>query len=130
MTNDRSGKFLKFALLIPTLLAVIWSVAPSIRAIVGVITAPAIDAPITSANDELSIRRNLQKHFLKFDVYIPLEDIIFAKREQKSLDRTVFLMQKICGEGNMYVWVPLRTRTPIFGESVYDWCWKPTIEEV
>lgn len=130
MINNHSGKFIKFALLIPTLLALIWSVAPSIRAIVGVVTAPTLEAPQASANDELMIRRNLQKHFLKFNVYIPLEDIIFAKREQKSVDRTVFLMQKICGEGTMYVWVPLRTRTPIFGESVYDWCWKPTIEEV
>lgn len=114
----------------PTFCAITWSLLPSFRAAIGVLTAPAISLGSNEAAEELSIRRKLQKHFLKFDVYIPLEDIIVTKKDQKIADRTVFLMQKICGTGMIYVWVPLRMRLPIVGETVYDWCWKPIIEDL
>ena len=35
------------------------------------------------------------------------------------------LMQKACGRGRLYVWIPLKWRIPVLGEKVLEWCWKP-----
>jgi hypothetical protein len=53
-----------------------------------------------------------------------MEDIIFTRTETKKQRRLNFLMQKACGEGRIYIWIPIKFTWPIVGERVFDWCWK------
>lgn len=70
--------------------------------------------------DPVVIQRNTQKHFLKFGVYIPFEDIISANESEPS--EQTLTMQKNCGKGKLYIWVPLRFQFPIIGQRIIEWC--------
>ncbi len=66
-------------------------------------------------------QRFIQRHFLSYGVYIPLEDIVI--RGVTSVEPTIVpLMEQSCGEGQAYVWVPLRFQLPVVGEKVLEWC--------
>jgi hypothetical protein len=66
-------------------------------------------------------QRFIQRHFLSYGVYIPLEDIVI--RGMRSVEPTIVpLMEQSCGEGRAYVWVPLRFQLPAVGEKVLEWC--------
>lgn len=66
-------------------------------------------------------QRFVQRHFLSFGVYIPLEDIII--RGMSAEEPTIVpLTEQSCGEGQTFVWVPLRFQLPVVGEKVFEWC--------
>ncbi len=113
-------------------MAIGWSGYPTLSAVAAVYTTKSIAFADGAENDdsaELRIRRTLQKHFLKYGVYLPVEDIIVVNKKAGLRNRAVFLMQKICGKGRIYVWVPLKMRLPIVGDRVFEWCWKPTVQK-
>lgn len=114
-----------------------WWLAPLWATALYVSTHKAAKAAIASAfllqNQELSSllkkpqtialdgQRLIQRHFLTFGVYIPLEDIVI--RGMSSEEPTIVpLLEQSCGEGQAYVWVPLRFQLPIVGEKVLEWC--------
>ncbi len=71
----------------------------------------------------LEAQRSIQRHFLSFGVYIPLEDIVIRGQATEIEEPTLVpLMEQSCGEGQVYVWVPLRFQLPILGEKVLEWC--------
>jgi hypothetical protein len=77
-----------------------------------------INKPQSIAQDS---QRFIQRHFLSYGVYIPLEDIVV--RGKTSVEPTIVpLMEQSCGEGQAYVWVPLRFQLPVVGEKVLEWC--------
>lgn len=118
-------------------LRVRWWLAPLWATALYVSTHQAAKAAIASAfllqNSELTNllnkpqtlaldgQRFIQRHFLSYGVYIPLEDIVI--RGMTSVEPTLVpLMQQSCGEGRAYVWVPLRFQLPVVGEKVLEWC--------
>jgi hypothetical protein len=122
---------------IPRKLRVRWWLAPLWATALYVSTHQAAKAAIASAfllqNSELTIllnkpqtlaldgQRFIQRHFLSYGVYIPLEDIVI--RGMTSVEPTIVpLMEQSCGEGQAYVWVPLRFQLPVVGEKVLEWC--------
>lgn len=129
----QSGRFLfvrrfvmAIALVLPTVLALGWSVAPAVRAglAAALMNKPALD-DTNGPQLTTALKRKIQKHFLDHTVYIPLEDIVLAHNSDDEKDSLTLLMQKACGRGKLYIWIPLKFRLPIVGEKVFEWCWKP-----
>lgn len=123
--------------LVPRKPRVRWWLAPLWATAFYVSTHQAAKAAIASAlllqNQELTSllkkpqtialdgQRFIQRHFLSYGVYIPLEDIVI--RGMTSVEPTIVpLMEQSCGEGQAYVWVPLRFQLPVVGEKVLEWC--------
>ncbi len=78
----------------------------------------------------LDLRRRVQKHFLGHNVYIPMEDIIATSAQDPSSATLALLMQKACGRGRLYIWIPFKFMLPVAGEKVIEWCWKPQTKDV
>ena len=74
-----------------------------------------------SQSPVLSSKRKIQRHYLDYGIYIPIDDIILDLEEGDQISQSKML-RKVCGEGNAYVWVPLRFRLPLIGEKVFEWC--------
>ncbi|MCX6115959.1 MAG: hypothetical protein NT027_00305, partial [Proteobacteria bacterium] len=75
----------------------------------------------------LEIQRDIQKHSLRYGVYLPLEDIFFTKDFAKVDSEIKKTMVKLCGEVPLAIWVPLLVRFPYFGERSAEWCWSPSL---
>ena len=62
------------------------------------------------------IKASIQRHFSEYRVYIPHEDIHTINE-----DISKQLIKK-CGEGNVYIWVPLEFELYTAGVRVFEWC--------
>lgn len=123
-----------FLLIAPSLAGVGWTVFPTL----GVLAAMAnFSLPgVQALEDEewqepsrtLEIRRAVQKHFRAYSVYIPLEDILTPASDPPGPEDVSLLMQKTCGRGKLYVWLPFKFNLPVIGEKVFEWCWKPQLK--
>lgn len=96
---------------------IIW---PSYRAIKAGIELN-LDANSTVSDGGLSTRRQIQKHFLGYGIYIPIDDII-VKAASLHEQELLSYLSKTCGNKDVFIWVPLRFRFPIVGEKVKEWC--------
>ena len=120
-------------LALPTLAALVWSCFPAILASWAVVSH---DPPTMTKDDWLNpahvleLRRQIQKHFLANRVYIPLDDIVAPSPLGAEPGDALLLMQKACGHGRLYVWIPLKFKVPLTGEKVIEWCWKPLTKDV
>jgi hypothetical protein len=121
------------ALALPTMAAAAWSSYPAALAGWAVISAK----PAPMSKDDwldpahvLELRRQIQKHFLAHRVYIPLDDIVAPPLGDTDPGSALLLMQKACGRGRLYVWIPLKFKVPLTGEKVIEWCWKPQTRDV
>ena len=125
-------RLLLFLLLIaPTGAALAWAAWPAVMAMAGVMAQEPLklaDADLVDATHVFTTKRAIQKHLLSFATYVPLEDIVAASPRDVASGDLSLLMQKACGRGKLFVWIPLRIRLPIVGERVYEWCWKPTLK--
>ncbi len=117
----------------PTLGAAAWSSYPALLAGWAVVS----HEPPTMTKDDwldpahvLELRRQIQKHFLANRVYIPLDDIVAPAPTEAEPGDALLLMQKACGRGRLYVWIPLKFKVPLTGEKVIEWCWKPQTKDV
>lgn len=120
-------KVLRYSLVIPMLICILLTCWQPLRATWGALTLNTksfeISEEITS-QESLRYRRNIQKHFLNLDTYIPMEDIVIPLASAEVDSRLKKLMRNACGKGTIYVWIPLKFRWPLTGERVVDWCWK------
>jgi hypothetical protein len=117
-------------LLAPALGAALWSIYPAVSAALATVPPPPMAAADWDDGERrVDLRRQVQRHFLRHDVYIPLEDIIVVSPQDVEPGSPSLLMQKACGRGRLFVWIPLKFRLPITGEKVIEWCWKPQIKE-
>ena len=111
---------------------VTWSGAPSIMALVATSQLEPIHRnPALDGDDQaiLGLRRQIQKHYLNYGVYLPLEDIMLRDQVLKlnaSLDNA---LHRYCSDAVLGIWVPLKFRLPIIGERVVEWCWKPVLHK-
>ncbi len=128
---DTRTFFVSLMCLIPIAAAATWSFLPSLRSIVAItkfnqITMNAGD--FDSEESAVTIKRLIQRHFLDYSVYIPVEDIVIIASEKKEGNRLESLMTKACGHGSLFVWIPLKISLPFYGEKVHEWCWKPSLQ--
>lgn len=112
----------------PTLATALWATWPTLQAWLA---TRQYAFPKMSAQDwddsarTTELRRRLQRHFLNHNVYIPLDDIVVTGASETEPNELAALMQRACGRGRLFVWIPLKFRVPIRGEQVIEWCWKP-----
>lgn len=120
-----------FLFLVPSLFAAYWTCMPAGAAYLATQTlvVPQLqDQELDDRTLMLDLRRQIQKHFLSYAVYVPLEDIVSVTPGDPASGDLALLMQKACGKGRLYVWTPLKFRFPLTGEKVIEWCWKPRIK--
>lgn len=88
----------------------------------SVISRATKDAII--ASDEPLQKSKIQRHFLRYGVYVPFSDII-SKSSHDDLEKALFSQHaEFCGPSRIYIWLPLKVRFPIFGYKVFEWCFK------
>ena len=80
----------------------------------------------------VEFKRAEQKYFLRYGIYLPLEDIMYVEQLPGGGARYGDALQRSCsglqvGSG-LAIWLPLRTRWPFLGERVMEWCWKPPVK--
>jgi hypothetical protein len=110
--------------------AVIWSAKPTIKSATAMMTLDLKALSGRLAEGDLSpfaLRQRVQMHFLDNGIYLPLEDITLSDQAEDQNNRTIFLMRNACGEGKLFIWVPFRIRLPLFGNSVWEYCWTPSL---
>lgn len=115
-------------LAMPLFFAAFWSAEPALQATYAAwkYNLTPIDTDrLNNSINQVNTKRQIQKHFLRDNIYIPLEDIILITDFLEKQSNLSFFMQNACGRGRIYVWVPLKFRLPIIGDRVFDWCWKP-----
>lgn len=76
---------------------------------------------LNSSDFELQQKRLVQQHFLKYGIYIPIDDIT-VKDVGIEADSYQLMLQQSCGSGKLFVWVPLKFRLPLIGEKILEWC--------
>lgn len=118
------GPTLKLVLLASVLTSIYVTCLPAATTVLaGFHLLIDLDKPslINSQGSDLHRKRLIQKHFLKYGIYIPIDDVVFTHGEH---DETLYnqLLEKSCGEARLYIWVPLKFRLPLVGEKVSEWC--------
>ncbi len=76
---------------------------------------------LTGEMQPIDQQRAIQRHYLSYGVYIPIDDIV-VDASQPTLESDQTLFQTVCGKGRAYIWVPLHFQLPVFGEKVVEWC--------
>jgi hypothetical protein len=77
-------------------------------------------------------KREEQKYFLGYGIYVPLEDMMFVSQIPRGDERYADALHRSCSGlsgGGFAIWLPLKTRWPLIGERVSEWCWKPQIQK-
>jgi hypothetical protein len=118
---DAKTFLLTLACLLPVAMAATWSVYPSIKSAVAVTKFEKLKLTQSELGSEETItglKRQIQRHFLDYSVYIPTEDIVVLSTLEKSDDRLESLMTKACGRGSLFVWIPVKISLPFYGEKV------------
>lgn len=82
---------------------------------------------ISLEGEPKEIKRNIQNKFRKKKVYVPLEDIVLETSETPQI--LIDDMRKSCGKGEVYVWLPMHVKLPVFGDRIWEKCWKPKIKK-
>lgn len=128
---DTKTFFVSLLCLFPIAAAAVWSFLPSLSSVIAVTKFSQITinyADLNSEESSVTIKRQIQRHFLDYSVYIPVEDIVIIAQDKKEDNRLESLMTKACGSGSLFVWIPLKISLPFYGEKVLEWCWKPSIQ--
>jgi len=115
--------------LLPSVVAFSWSSLPAIQTVIAAITLHVESTEGAFGSDvDLRVRRSVQQHFLGYNTYIPLDDILILSDDSSAPERLPFLVRRACGNGKLFVWVPLTFRIPLLGYRVFEWCMKPKMK--
>ena len=117
---------------LPSLAAATWTCWPAGAALVAMLRLDPVVAEAAAFDDpdrSVELRLGIQRHFLDHSVYVPLEDIVVASTRDAESGATSLLMQRACGRGRLYVWIPLKFRLPALGEKVVEWCLRPRTKD-
>ena len=94
----------------------------SIQTILATTTLPTLTlskSDLDTDNAYLSIKRNIQKHYLSYDKYVPIENIFFTTKDAPLYPA----VKKVCGGSSMlYVYLSLKFKIPLLGFFTKDIC--------
>lgn len=117
-------------LIAPILFAAGWTTFPAAKTALAIYNAyGSHDVPRWAGESGRSLERRVQRHFLDHKVYIPLEDIVRSEELTDAPKRVAQQVRQVCGKGTLFVWLPFRFRIPVYGDKVYEWCWKPKSQQ-
>ena len=133
MAKLAKSLLLMLFLAVPTLGAMAWTCHQAALAVWAIAVFKPVALPESDWEDPLrllDLRRQVQRHFLEHSVYIPMEDIVTNSGDDQASGGLSLLMQKACGPGRLYIWIPFKFHLPVTGEKVIEWCWKPQTNAV
>jgi hypothetical protein len=113
---------------------ILWSVQDSLIVVWAAARHPRIPKIALDLADSArtDFKREEQKYFLSYGLYIPLEDMMYGDQLSQGAVRYAQALRKSCSgmraDAGFAIWLPLRTRWPLFGERVMEWCWKPSLQ--
>lgn len=119
-------------LILAVLVALTWSFWPSLRAVSAALTlAGASSSIVAEGTDQLhlELQRDVQKHFLIYGVYIPLEDIMLTQHLTERNKDLESVLRQTCGSSRFALWLPLVVRIPLVGERSSEWCWNIALKK-
>jgi hypothetical protein len=111
----------------------LWSTSDSIRVFVATLRHPALGKESLNLTEPVrtEFKRNEQKYFLDYGIYVPLEDIMYVEQLPSSGERYAESLKLTCADlsakNGMAIWLPIKIKWPLFGERVFEWCWKPSV---
>ncbi len=110
---------------LPILIAVAWSIWPSAKVFLAVRSFDASDVRNLSENAEKSadLKRNIQRYLLSWDIYVATDDMASSTELRTNQAVSWEDVKKLCGDGDFFVWLPLKIRVPIAGALEREWCW-------
>ena len=130
MKTSRSNLLFIITLVMPLAGVLAWSVEPAARSMFAKWSLGEIEISsqiFTDVESNKKFKRSLQKHFLKYQTYIPLEDIITLSNPN-HIDMFTKLMKDACGKSKLYIWMPISFRLPLVKVRTWEFCWKPKIK--
>lgn len=95
----------------------------NINSIYATLSLKPISISKSDLNDDnvyLGIKRQIQKHYLNYNKYVPIENIFFTNKTSPLYPA----IQKNCGDSLLYVYIPLKFRIPIIGFINKNKCFK------
>ncbi len=107
--------------MIPMAIALSWTIKPSFE----VIYAASKLRPIDITQSARSLKREIQKNFRMHGIYVDMQDIVVVTEVGLFHSNVVEFMESTCGSAEIYIWLPLRFRLPIYGDYIYEHCWIP-----
>lgn len=120
---------IRLHLMLVIILGFLWSFLPSMQALCAYATLAPMTLPQTGdlhSVDPFTTARKIQLHFLKFRIYIPLEDIMVGPNPAQTHDLGTSNETKSSSFGCIHdtniMWIPLKYKVPILGERVLQWC--------
>jgi hypothetical protein len=126
-------KYMPWAVIV--CLAIGWSTFESLLVVWAASRHPKISKNIIDVArlGNTDFKREEQKYFLQYGIYIPLEDMMFVEELSQRGERYTAALNRSCsgltvGYG-FAIWLPLKTRWPLLGERISEWCWKPPIQK-
>ena len=124
---------IKISLLaLPLFFSLFWSAQPAIQAVIAAYQFPEIHVTEEEYTDRAGfsvfISRQIQQHFRKYNIHIPLEDILLRPSQPSYQERLFLLLDRSYGQGKVYTWIPLVFRFPFAGHKVLEWCWIPKVK--
>ena len=132
MQREYSGNGPLLNLVLAVVVALLWSFWPCLCAVLGAVTLPAASHNVVfdgSEQMQLELQRGVQKHFLIYGVYVPLEDILFTQRLAVANKELEPVLRKTCGNSRFALWLPLIVRIPLVGERSSEWCWNIALKK-
>jgi hypothetical protein len=113
------------------LACLLWSFWPVLKSAVAAFSLDPVSRSSVNSESQgvhLELQRSIQKHFLNYHVYVPLEDVVFVDQFVRSNPELEPILKKVCGNAPIVIWIPLQFRLPVFGERSAEWCWKPSLK--
>lgn len=111
----------------------LWSSSDSIRVVIATMMHPPLGKSSINLTEpaRTEFKRNEQKFFLEYGIYVPLEDIMYVEQLPSSGARFAESLKLTCADlsskNGMAIWLPIKFKWPLLGERVFEWCWKPPI---
>ena len=77
---------------------------------------------LNTATNPLDTRSEIHSLLLSHQIYIPIDDILVNSKAKKMAIGKVFPVQEHCGNGIIYIWVPLEVHIPLAGAWTFERC--------
>ena len=128
--NKTKGKFFAVFCLIPSLVAAAWSIYPTVQVVVAIVAFDYFglwtNPPKVTSLNGIGLQRIMQQYFSRFDIFIPLDDIVVRDSVASFSGRGLELNSQACNsDSKVSVWLPYRLRMPFVGEYIWEHCWIP-----
>jgi hypothetical protein len=122
------------AMIAALLMMLMWSMQDTIVILWAASRHPKIpkEALVYVEPARTEFKRQEQKYFLGYGIYVPLEDMMYIEQLSNAKARYAEALAKSCSglrsDSGFAIWLPLKSKWPLMGERVMEWCWRPPVQ--